>query len=1059
MSFLFGQTKAVKPAVGVSIQTSVYGIPIPIVYGRTKVSGNMILYGNFQAVSNSQGGGGKGSLVGSGGGKTGGASGQFTYYAAFAFALCEGPIVGTYAIWKSLAPYTAAQLGFSLNTGTYPQSPWGIALTWEVVDQVGIVYSGATQPLGYNGIAYVYTPTFNLGTSATLPNLQYEILGVYYQSSIWTDDADPAHVINDFLTNAHYGLGIPAAVLDFSGSWQTYIAYCRAAGLAISPAYTTQRTGSDMIDEIMTATNSACFFSSGLLQIVSYGDQALNAHGATFTPPTTPIYSLTDDDFVRSPQNNVGASATAGTSGPILMTRKRKSDTINSIKIECLDRTHNYNPAIVYANNQAEIDKYGLRTNGQRALHLFADVNMANRSAQLQLRRQMVVNTYRFDLDQRYILLDPMDIIAITDTALGLNQQLVRITEITENDDQTLSFLCEEYLHSGSTPEYTFAVGQGQPLVNLEALPDTMNQPIFFEPPLAMTNDMLEVWIAVSGSSANWGGCDVYISTDGVNYQLQGTIQGDCRMGVLTAPLASVTLAASGLTIDQTNTLSVDLSESQGALTTASQNEAQKLSTLCFCDGELIAYATATLTGTNKYDLTYLIRGAYGTPIGAHSAGSLFARMDIGIFKLEYTSDRIGSLIYVKFLSFNQFGGGKQSLAQAPAFTYTVNGSALTTTVANVLNLVLTFIADIAELSWDEITDLRPIQYEIRRGSSWAGGQFIIRQAHPPFRVQGDGIYWIAAVAVSGNVAVYSPIPSSISVVGSEVPTNIIASHEEDPGWIGTISGNLTKSGTTLITTGPGGGTYQIPVADRVLITYPFACKVIMKWTSASTPATNSVFAYFGSASLVAGSTVIGGLLTFSGTARLQGNTTLTNISNTSQMGAGQPITGIGITTGTLVANVLSTSSIQMTLPATLGSTLTSSTQTISVHPDLLPGLVLESTSTTFIPKNALITAISTDPSKCSISTTALVTASHTIEISISFIASTDLFGAQSAGNAFVYPQIRLSQDGGGTWSSIPELEGWIISGKWIRCANASHFQFDGNYRHSRNMEFLGRRS
>ena len=47
-----------------------------------------------------------------------------------------------------------------------------------------------------------------------------------------------------------------------------------------------------------------------------------------------------------------------------------------------------------------------------------------------------------------------------------------------------------------------------------------MNTPVFFESPLALMQSAdVEVDIAVSGVNPLWGGCDIWISTDGVTYQ------------------------------------------------------------------------------------------------------------------------------------------------------------------------------------------------------------------------------------------------------------------------------------------------------------------------------------------------------------------------------------------------------------------------------------------------------------------------------------------------------------------------------------------------------------
>ena len=84
---------AVQPqqAAGINVQTSAYGKPIPIVYGLTRIAGNLGWYGDFKAVPQSSSSGGKGGD--SGGGGKGGPTG-YQYSAAVMLMLCEGPISG-----------------------------------------------------------------------------------------------------------------------------------------------------------------------------------------------------------------------------------------------------------------------------------------------------------------------------------------------------------------------------------------------------------------------------------------------------------------------------------------------------------------------------------------------------------------------------------------------------------------------------------------------------------------------------------------------------------------------------------------------------------------------------------------------------------------------------------------------------------------------------------------------------------------------------------------------------------------------------------------------------
>ena len=84
-------------------------------------------------------------------------------------------------------------------------------------------------------------------------------------------------------------------------------------------------------------------------------------------------------------------------------------------------------------------------------------------------------------------------------------------------------------------------------------------------------------------------------------------------MGQLTANLPAVSDP------DTTNSVSVSLSESDGAFPALTASQADNFQSLILVDQELIAYSTATLTSSNNYTLSgYLRRGVYGTPITPH---------------------------------------------------------------------------------------------------------------------------------------------------------------------------------------------------------------------------------------------------------------------------------------------------------------------------------------------------------------------------------------------------------------------------------------------------------
>jgi hypothetical protein len=286
-------------------------------------------------------------------------------------------------------------------------------------------------------------------------------------------DAEPSASLIDYLSNGRYGCGFPTANIGSLSALQNY-AY--AAGLFISPALVTAQAANDYLKDFSTGLNGEFVWSSGSLSFVPYGDTEISGYGKSYTPPSAPLYALNDDDFLKNEGTaSVGVSAFTS-DDPVVCLRKRPSDADNDVKVEYLDRGNSYNPTIVEAQDDAAINAFGLRAADTKQLHFFCGEAAALMSAQLQLGRQQVRNLYSFTVPWYFILLDPMDIVAISDAALGLAGQWVRILEITENQqDGTLTMTAEEYLQgTGSAPIYASQPRLGY-VPNLDAPASSVN--------------------------------------------------------------------------------------------------------------------------------------------------------------------------------------------------------------------------------------------------------------------------------------------------------------------------------------------------------------------------------------------------------------------------------------------------------------------------------------------------------------------------------------------------------------------------------------------------------
>ena len=779
------------------VQTSIQGRPRTIGAGQTRQSANCTWYGDFTARPDN--GTGKG-----GGGSSGkGNTGSYKYSASFILSLGAGPIAGVQSIINGnqidflvtppasvladlkalgITPTYGNSYGGTFLLGGYTQAAWSY-LTSKHPDQA----------LAYRGEALACFANMSLGNSASLPNFNFELLwGINSDIPALGPDANPADWVAYVLSDADEGVGFPAALIgDLSG----YQAWCRATGMLISPVLSSQQAAQSHLADIMTGTVADFRWSSGLLTIVPYAESTVTGNGFTYAPPVTPIYDLTDDDFLVN-QGSLGSASSGDT--PIAVLRKDPAQVLNKVQIEYLDRSNLYNPVILYDSDDAAIVAANrLKISDLRAHHFFCLGSAASRSASLQLHREKIVTQYQFTLPSQFMLLDPMDIVTINSVALGLVQQPVCITEIQENTDRSLTMTSEEFLGRVTAPLIARQKPAGAAR-NINIDPGPINPPILFEPPDQLGGG-LEIWAAISGQMpAVWGGCIIWASTtsDGTYAQV-AAIAAPARQGVLTSSLATIARASVGQTIDQTNTLAVSLVESAGTLASGSNDDMTALNTLVYVDGELIAYQTATLTGANAYSLAPLVRGAYGSTIGAHAAGSAFARLDDAIGQIAYTQDRIGSTLYLKVQSYNIYGGGLQDLSTLSPYAYTITGAALASPLPNVQNLRTYFEAGVMKLFWDEVVDFRAVQYEIRKGNAWTTALKVATQAHPPFVCFGDDTYWVAAVSqpVAG-LMVYSGTPGSIAVTGALLSQNVVEAFDEQAlGWPGIFANGVGTQG------------------------------------------------------------------------------------------------------------------------------------------------------------------------------------------------------------------------------------------------------------------------
>ena len=643
---------------GIQIQTSLYGSCLPLVYGTTRITGNLVYApaSGFVATPHT-------TTQSTGkGGSSNSSSTTYTYTAFVVIALCEGPIASINQVWSTGALGSLSGYGFTFTAlGTRPQTPWAT-----------LTSNYPAQAVPYSGMACVASASLPLASGASVPNFGFEVVAFFatQQDPLATSayDALPSDIITDFLTNAYYGAGWTTAQLDLAGMTTgsaSYATYCKACGFVLSPSFDTQKDAGEHLQDILDATNSEIISHSTatgmVLQVLPYGDVAITANGATYIPNTTPIYSLGYDDFI-----------TNGPSDPVTITRDSTQDVKNCVPVEYLDRTLAYNTNVSQMPDPVDVALNGQKNDSAKTLHCICRASVAQQISLILSQKNVYIrNGYGFNLGLKYMLLESMDLVAISDPIIGFAAKVIRIVSIDipgeDSEQEGLTFTCEEWPFGvANAALYTTQTPAGvAPNVNVD--PGSAATPLIFtSPALYSQTGGPEVCVLTAGG-ANWGTADVYASAAGASYGKVGSITAPARYGTLTASLAAW---AGGLTQDNTNTLSVVLPNG-GTLASIDATSAANGLNLLWVDGEMISFQTATLTSANHYNLTGLYRGLYGTTPGLHASGASWGRMDGAVFHYPIVANQVGVLAYLKLLSYNLWAGGGRTLSGETPYSFT----------------------------------------------------------------------------------------------------------------------------------------------------------------------------------------------------------------------------------------------------------------------------------------------------------------------------------------------------------------------------------------------------
>lgn len=737
------------------VQQSSQGVPIALLWGRNRISPNLLWFDDFEAIehrSSQQAGKGGGTTI---------TDVTYTYRASLLLGLCAGVCSGVTAIWRNKDKLVATTRTLPASQMTHAEIlPVGKVITvpsaarWSTTVYVADVFG--TPITDYTATAGIYT----FGTSVTVGTTVF----ITYTISNTTEDLSAMQVAGfaqfgtgalgqanwGYLTTAHPAqdiaysgvsyaaashfllggaAGLPQLGFEVDGPRQmgsgnvdanpadivadlltgtvygasfpaaqldslaSYRAWCNAAGLWFSPVWAERKGVFEYVNQLAKLTYSRPLWSVNTLKLVPMATQALTSGSGSFTP---------------APEHSTPVYALTDDhfAEPVEETRRAPADRFNRVSLKYQSRAADYAEAVESAEDRASIDAFGLieAPNVLQANEI-ATPEVAAMVCELLLREYMAEGgEYRFTLPINFDLLEPLDIVQIEDARIDLAPRAVRILDITESgDDGTLQIVAEDVRVTGSVTQLRqsgsgFGYSGGPP--DATTLRAVMM-------PTAATGNTQQLWLGVS-AGPNWGGSSIWVSSTGTDYRRVADLSVRARLGTLASGIALATVE-----LNPAQVLDVNVTGST-QLASASQVDADALRSLLWVNGELLSYRDATLTAAARYDLGYLRRALYGTASPAHTTGDPWLRLDDALQRIDIPASDIGTTLYIKVTSRNALGTYVQGLEEVTATPVTLTAQPSVPDAPAALALTSPFVGTFFEINWAFAERASDYQIEVR---------------------------------------------------------------------------------------------------------------------------------------------------------------------------------------------------------------------------------------------------------------------------------------------------------------------------------------------------------
>lgn len=342
------------------------------------------------------------------------------------------------------------------------------------------------------------------------------------------------------------------------------------------------------------------------------------------------VFKRRGQEAIRAtiPEADLDARASQGETPGLAITRLQEAELPTTLSLSYMSPTRNYqqNTQMAFVSNSQAPTENGRAMSTSIGL---SDLEGKQRAQELLDRIWVERNSYSLKVGRKYAYLEPMDRVQVTSRGVTHTLTLTEasygrpgILELQGKSDSAATQYVRGAL-PGSVPAGTQQIGYlahtTARLLNLPALGNTDQTARYF--------------VAYENPNSGWPGATLHRSPDGgASYQLKhaGIIKG------ITGAVAVALADADWHFLDEVSTFTVVLVS--GTLSSISDTALYNGGNVCMIGSELLAFATATLTGVRTYQCSRLLRGRRGTEwaVSSHGVNEQFAYIDGGVYKIEH---------------------------------------------------------------------------------------------------------------------------------------------------------------------------------------------------------------------------------------------------------------------------------------------------------------------------------------------------------------------------------------------------------------------------------------